>query len=46
MQKTRPDPGDPRHMERISSLPKTQQKFVIQVLESVLAQASTSAATR
>lgn len=26
------------HMERISALPKTQQKFVIQVIETVLAQ--------
>jgi transcriptional regulator with XRE-family HTH domain len=41
-----PAPVLARHMERISSLPKTQQKFVIQVLESVLAQASTPAATR
>lgn len=35
-----------RHMERISALPKTQQKFVIQVLESVLAQAGAQASTR
>lgn len=35
-----------RHMERISALPKTQQKFVIQALASVLAQASTEAAAR
>ena len=34
-----PAPVLARHMERISALPKTQQKFVIQVLESVLAQA-------
>jgi hypothetical protein len=27
-----------RHMERISALPKTRQKFVIEALESVLAQ--------
>jgi hypothetical protein len=27
-----------QHMERISQLPKTQQRFVLQVLESVLAQ--------
>jgi hypothetical protein len=27
-----------RHMERISALPKTRQKFVIDVLESMLAQ--------
>jgi len=36
-----PAPVLARHMERISALPKTQQKFVIQMLESVLAQAST-----
>jgi transcriptional regulator with XRE-family HTH domain len=41
-----PTPVLARHMERISALPKTQQKFVIQVLESVLAQASTQAAAR
>ena len=41
-----PAPVLARHMERISSLPKTQQKFVIQVLDSVLAQASTQAAAR
>jgi hypothetical protein len=35
-----------QHMERINALPKTQQKFVIQVLESVLAQASAQASTR
>lgn len=35
-----PAPVLARHMERISALPKTQQKFVIQVLESVLAQQS------
>jgi hypothetical protein len=28
-----------RHMERISALPKAQQKFVLQVLDSVLQQA-------
>ena len=33
-----PAPKLQRHMERISALPKPQQKFVIQVLESVLAQ--------
>ena len=33
-----PAPVLARHMERINALPKTQQKFVIQVLESVLAQ--------
>lgn len=33
-----PAPVLARHMERISALPKTQQKLVIQVLESVLAQ--------
>ena len=41
-----PAPVLARHMERISALPKTQQKFVIQVLDSVLAQASTQAAAR
>ena len=29
-----------QHIERISQLPKPQQRFVMQVLESVLAQAS------
>ena len=33
-----PAPVLARHMERISALPKTQQKFVIQVIETVLAQ--------
>lgn len=41
-----PAPVLARHMERISALPKTQQKFVIQVLESVLAQATTQAGAR
>jgi transcriptional regulator with XRE-family HTH domain len=40
-----PVPTLARHMERISALPKTQQKFVIQVIESVLAQAA-QASTR
>lgn len=35
-----PAPKLQQHMERISQLPKPQQRFVIQVLESVLAQAS------
>ena len=35
-----PVPTLARHMERISALPKTQQKFVLQVIESVLAQAT------
>lgn len=35
-----PAPTLQRHMERISALPKAQQKFVLQVLDSVLAQAS------
>lgn len=35
-----PAPKLQQHMERISRLPKPQQRFVIQVLESVLAQAS------
>jgi transcriptional regulator with XRE-family HTH domain len=34
-----PAPALQRHMERISALPKAQQKFVLQVLESVLQQA-------
>ena len=34
-----PAPKLARHMERISQLPKPQQRFVMQVLESVLAQA-------
>lgn len=33
-----PAPKLAQHMERISQLPKPQQRFVIQVLESVLAQ--------
>lgn len=33
-----PAPKLQRHMERISQLPKPQQRFVMQVLESVLAQ--------
>lgn len=36
--KRRPAPKLAQHMERIRQLPKTQQRFVIQVLESVLAQ--------
>ena len=35
-----PTPKLARHMERISQLPKTQQRFVMQMLETVLAQAS------
>ena len=35
-----PAPVLARHMERISALPKTQQQFVLQVIESVLAQAT------
>jgi hypothetical protein len=34
-----PAPALQRHMERISALPKAQQKFVLQVLDSVLQQA-------
>ena len=34
-----PAPVLARHMERINALPKTPQRFVILVLESVLAQA-------
>ena len=33
-----PVPALARHMERISELPKTQQRFVIQMIETVLAQ--------
>ena len=33
-----PVPGRARHMERISALPKTQQEFVMQMIETVLAQ--------
>lgn len=33
-----PAPKLQQHMDRISQLPKPQQRFVIQVLESVLAQ--------
>jgi len=33
-----PAPKLQQHMERISALPKAKQKFVIEVLESVLAQ--------
>ncbi len=33
-----PVPALARHTERISALPKTQQKFVIQMIETVLAQ--------
>ena len=35
-----PAPKLQQHMERITQLPKPQQRFVMQVLESVLAQAS------
>lgn len=35
-----PAPKLQQHMERISRLPKSQQRFVLQVLESVLAQTS------
>lgn len=35
-----PAPKLQQHMERIHQLPKPQQRFVMQVLESVLAQAS------
>jgi hypothetical protein len=33
-----PAPKLAQHMERISQLPKPQQRFVMQVIESVLAQ--------
>jgi transcriptional regulator with XRE-family HTH domain len=35
-----PAPKLQQHMEKISRLPKSQQRFVLQVLESVLAQAN------
>jgi transcriptional regulator with XRE-family HTH domain len=35
-----------QHMERISALPKTQQKFVMQMIEMALAQAATQGAAR
>ena len=35
-----PSPKLQQHMERISRLPEPQQRFVLQVIESVLAQAS------
>jgi len=35
-----------QHMERINVLPKTQQKFVMQMIEMALAQAATQGAAR
>ena len=35
-----PTPKLQRHMERISQLPKTQQRFLLQMIETALAQAS------
>lgn len=35
-----------QHMERINALPKAQQKFVMQMIEMALAQASSQAAAR
>lgn len=35
-----------QHMERISALPKTQQKFVMQMIEMALAQAATQGSAR
>jgi transcriptional regulator with XRE-family HTH domain len=35
-----PAPKLQRHLERISQLPKTKQRFVMQMLDAVLAQAS------
>ena len=35
-----PAPKLQRHMERISQLPKTQQRFLLQMIETALAQAS------
>ena len=34
-----PTPKLQRHMERISQLPKTQQRFLLQMIETALAQA-------
>jgi hypothetical protein len=36
-----PAPKLLQHMQRISALPKTQQKFVLQMIEMALAQAGT-----
>ena len=41
-----PVPALARHMERINALPKTQQKFVMQMIEMALAQAATQGAAR
>ena len=35
-----PTPKLQRHMQRISQLPKTQQRFLLQMIETALAQAS------
>jgi transcriptional regulator with XRE-family HTH domain len=35
-----PTPKLQRHMERISELPKTQQRFLLQMIETALAQAN------
>jgi transcriptional regulator with XRE-family HTH domain len=40
-----PTPKLQRHMERIGQLPKRQQRFVIQILDSVLAQAGRQGAS-
>lgn len=41
-----PVPTLARHMERISALPRSQQKFVMQIIEMALAQAATQAPAR
>ena len=41
-----PAPVLARHIERINALPKTQQKFVMQMIEMALAQATTQGAAR
>ena len=41
-----PAPRLAQHMERINALPKTQQKFVMQMIEMALAQAATQGAAR
>lgn len=43
--KREPPPKLAHHMERISRLPKPQQRLVLQVIESVLAQASRQGAS-
>jgi transcriptional regulator with XRE-family HTH domain len=44
--KSGPAPKLQQHIERISQLPKAKQRFVMQMLDAVLAQASRSRRTR